>query len=102
MTKVTRWYPDTCGCVIDLQWDSEAPSDQRVHTPVATTACSVHAPHAGKHDALHAAVLAENQHKNRSTAALAQARGVEAHTIGFSYDAARTLRLHVGNEVLEA
>lgn len=43
MIKTTRWSPDTCGCVIDYQWDDAVPEDARVHTAVATpTACAAH------------------------------------------------------------
>lgn len=33
MTKqTTRWRPDTCGCVITYDWDSDLPNDQIVFT----------------------------------------------------------------------
>lgn len=30
--KTTRWKPDTCGCVIEYEWDSESPESVRVHS----------------------------------------------------------------------
>lgn len=33
MINITRWSPDTCGCVLEYEWDTELPEDQRVHTP---------------------------------------------------------------------
>ena len=29
--NVTRWRPDTCGCVIEYAWDGDLPAEQRVH-----------------------------------------------------------------------
>ena len=43
MIKTTRWKPDTCGCVIEYEWDTEVPQDSRVHTPVLVEPCSQHA-----------------------------------------------------------
>lgn len=30
--KITRWSPDTCGCTIDYEWDTEVPASERIHT----------------------------------------------------------------------
>lgn len=30
--KVTTWRPDTCGCVIQYEWDDSLSNDLRVHT----------------------------------------------------------------------
>jgi hypothetical protein len=30
--KTTRWYPDTCDCVFDYEWDDAQPESTRVHT----------------------------------------------------------------------
>jgi hypothetical protein len=32
MIKTTRHSPDTCGCVILYDWDTEHPEDTRIHT----------------------------------------------------------------------
>ena len=29
---ITRWGPDTCGCVMDYSWDTASSPDTRVHT----------------------------------------------------------------------
>lgn len=31
MKHVTRWSPDTCGCVIEFEWDDEEPDETRKH-----------------------------------------------------------------------
>ena len=43
MKHVTRWRPDTCGCVLEFEWDDAVPSEERIHTPVnIIKACPVH------------------------------------------------------------
>ena len=63
MKNVTRWYPDTCGCVIDFEWDTDNPND----TPVGKTvvkACEYHP----LEDAVshHSTIIQENQGKNKA------------------------------------
>jgi len=45
MIKTTKWSPDTCGCSISYQWDSEVPEAERVHTPVESVKCEFHKNH---------------------------------------------------------
>lgn len=67
--KITRWFPDTCSCVLDYSWDQATSEDERVHTPhkVADT-CPVHDHLRGDLHAHHAAVQGENSHKNLAIA----------------------------------
>ena len=67
--KITRWYPDTCACVLDFSWDPATSEDERVHTPhkVADT-CPHHDHLRGDLHAHHAAVQGENSHKNLAIA----------------------------------
>lgn len=38
-----RWWPDTCGCEVEYNWDRDVSIDDRVHNVVAVhTACSIH------------------------------------------------------------
>ena len=40
---ITRWSPDTCGCVVEFEWDNEVPVEQRTHKHYATLAqCEFH------------------------------------------------------------
>ena len=41
--KITRWSPDTCGCVIDYAWDDAVPENQRtVSFNNIVTKCPAH------------------------------------------------------------
>ncbi len=40
MLRITRWNPDTCGCVIDLEWDDTA--NPRLHRIGAIVPCPAH------------------------------------------------------------
>lgn len=57
---LTRWRPDTCGCVIEYEWDSDDAEETRVHTPVKIDACPDH-PATGDLEADFAAILAHNR-----------------------------------------
>ena len=32
MLKVTRWSPDTCGCVLEYEWDTALEGSDRIHS----------------------------------------------------------------------
>lgn len=41
--NITRWSPDTCGCVIDVSWDDSVPGEQRKTEHYATVeVCPIH------------------------------------------------------------
>ncbi len=62
MLRVTRWSPDTCGCVLEYEWDDTIPQEQRVHKfSKAINLCTYHKALAGK---AYDAVVAENTSKN--------------------------------------
>lgn len=68
----TRWYPDTCGCVIDYEWDDTVPEDARIHSLTSMSVCCA------AHVALAPpvafnTVMEENRRKNQ---ALAIAQGL--------------------------
>lgn len=62
--QTTRWSPDTCKCVLEYDWDSSVPDNERVHTVARVIhACEFHQ---GKTKEKHFEdVLAENQGKNK-------------------------------------
>jgi len=31
MIRTTRWYPDTCDCIVEYQWDDDVPEAEREH-----------------------------------------------------------------------
>lgn len=43
MKHINRWYPDTCGCVIEYEWDDSEPEDKRTHRVVRfVKVCDAH------------------------------------------------------------
>jgi len=61
--RVTKWSPDTCGCVIHFAWDDTTDETSRVHTfETAEMKCEEHAHLDGQE--LMDAVVAKNQAKN--------------------------------------
>ena len=56
--KITKWYPDTCGCEINIIWNDTDPNV--IHEHKIINACSRHIGLTGDN------VLAENQKKNRN------------------------------------
>jgi len=62
--NVTRWSPDTCGCVLEYEWDKTVPAESRVHTfNNLVKKCSDHGSIPVAKD-LYDVVLGENQMKN--------------------------------------
>lgn len=60
--QVTRWRPDTCGCILEYEWDSDLPIEKRVHTfHKAAHVCKSHA-HVKAN--IFEVVLADNRKKN--------------------------------------
>lgn len=95
MLKQTRWKPDTCGCDIVLEWDTDAPDDTRQHTAKTAAACPDHASLTTA-PVLLQSVLDENTGKNKALAALlAHAPDVSPKDIAFRFDASRALILTV-------
>lgn len=60
---LTRWRPDTCGCVVVYGWDREQPEEVREHVAVAIEPCPLH-PASGDLEADFAAILAHNRAAN--------------------------------------
>lgn len=64
MKHITRWRPDTCSCVLELEWDDEVPEAEREHTAVKVERCGVHQHDGEPHQAVFETVLTENRQKN--------------------------------------
>ena len=65
-TKITRWSPDTCDCVLEYIWDDALPDDQIVHTPSSVIQrCFGHEPLPNT-QAVFNSVRDENPRKNLS------------------------------------
>ena len=64
MIKITTWKPDTCGCVLEYEWDDTQPENARVHTFRGANIKCTH--HQYLVDNTHwNQVLDENQTKNK-------------------------------------
>ncbi len=62
--NITRWSPDTCGCILEYSWDSSVPVENRVHSPEKIVeACPDHQGH--NIEDHHSIVVGESQMKNR-------------------------------------
>lgn len=72
MIKTNKWHPDTCGCQILFEWDSDVEPDDREHSPIetfngeSTVRCNVHKDLSDISE-LYAVVKAENMAKNISS-----------------------------------
>lgn len=104
MLKITTHSLDTCGCVINYQWDTDTPQDQRTHTPVeqfvgadgktfTTTRCKYH--QIANLNSLHSNVITENQFKNQALDEVAKALGTTVDKVDLSWDLDDTRKLKV-------
>lgn len=67
MLKVTRWSPDTCGCILEYEWDEALEGSDRVHTfKKVVKLCPEHKRLGFQGAATYDQVLSENQGKNRA------------------------------------
>ena len=72
MIRRTRWSPDTCGCIIEFEWDDTVSADARVHTPAALVQqCALHAGQSLQET--YDDLVDENPRKNRLEARLLSA-----------------------------
>ena len=90
--QITRWRLDTCGCVIDQEWDRTGPA-ARLLAMQAQTTCAAHGGLAPED--VGTICLAENQRKNRALAAVraALAFAEDDPDPAWTFDAGRRLRL---------
>jgi hypothetical protein len=76
-TQRTRFHPDTCGCVVDYEWDDTLPPERIVLTPFQLAPCELHAPilQSSGLPAAFDAVLAHNRESAAARAAANEADG---------------------------
>ena len=60
----TRWYPDTCSCVIEYEWDDTEPQETRQHTLKNIERCQAH--NLVNSGEAYGNVIDENQSKNKA------------------------------------
>ena len=101
--QVTRWYPDTCDCIIDFQWDDAEPEAARTHTVKAIIKrCAAHReiPDDKQH---FSTVLEENQRKNKVMAQASLLKAdLDLQGIQWSFDEARVLHVGIGSQLSDA
>ena len=94
--QTTVWSPDTCGCVIEYEWDDSIPQEARAHTvSKIVKSCPVHSQSISK-EKNYGDVLKENQDKNKAIGIIMERKpSVKVEDISFRYDSDRTLRLSI-------
>ncbi len=98
--QVTRWYPDTCDCIIDYEWDVAQPEATRTHTVKAIIKrCAAH--RGIRDDSQHfSTVLEENVRKNQVVnRALALKANLNIPAVLFSFDERRALHIVFGSHL---
>lgn len=89
MPKITRWQPDTCGCIIDVEGDWEAPDSVK-----SIRKCAVHAGLSDGLPHLNEVWKGENQRKNYTWSEIeSRITGIKLENFKWSFDAARVLRV---------
>lgn len=43
-TRITKWRPDTCDCVIHFSWDDQLAIEDRIHSLSSIEKCQFHQP----------------------------------------------------------
>jgi hypothetical protein len=90
---VNRWYPDTCGCCIEFEWDDALPPDQREHiqrgVPVL---CERHAAFSDRIGHL-ARIRVENLRKNRVINRILENHPALAEQLAWRFDNDHILRV---------
>jgi len=97
LKQITRWSPDTCSCVLDIEWDDTEPESSRTHTIKAVVnRCGSH--QAGSDEDVFKAVLSENTRKNRVfTLAQKVLPELTVEDYEWSFDAKRVLEVKFTN-----
>ena len=97
MLKITRWSPDTCGCILDYEWDDSLDENSRTHTiKNIIKPCAAHANLSDKTEH-YGKVLEENQRKNNLLGAIVEnVVGVSEETT--QNDDSKVKQLKLGKE----
>jgi hypothetical protein len=89
--NTTRWSPDTCSCVVEYSWDSEAPPENRTHELTSIQKCPVHS---SLSDSEAYAVLTEENPRKNNTLQSALDNGPTA-LYDINPDGARVLKQNI-------
>lgn len=104
MIKTTRWYPDTCGCILEYQWDTDESVETRKHTfTKISNNCECHIGLTPQD--IYTQVTSENQMKNKAYDLVLQKvssctvlnedgkKILDQSKVSYSFDASRKLNL---------
>ena len=93
MLRITRWSPDTCGCVLEYQWDDALDETTRTHSfNRAVQLCEHHRALAATK--AYDAVQSENTRKNGAFAEAQKIRpGLTADDFTWSFGTDRSLKV---------
>ena len=86
MKHTTTWHPDTCGCVVNLEWDDAEEPDNRTHKPLMVKPCQAHSE-------ADCNVVTEENHRKNKAVNLAIERGMDLDEIKWGFDDSRVLHL---------
>ena len=91
----TTWRPDTCDCEVVYQWDSDVPSEQRIHTFISVKNEPSHVKFMSPQEK-YDVILEENQRKNNAIGEIIKNFPlIDSDSISFFYDEQRKLHLLV-------
>jgi len=93
MKQVTRWSPDSCGCVLEYEWDDAVPATARTHTfKTVVKKCSSHSALTDKD--IYNQVLSENTRKNKVFGIAQQfLPEIKSENYNWSFDDKRILKV---------
>lgn len=93
MLRTTRWNPDTCGCVLEYEWDDAQDENERVHNfKNAVQLCEHHK--ALIADKAYDEVLSENTRKNIVFGEVQKIKpDITSDDYTWSFDESRKLRV---------
>lgn len=93
MKRITRWSPDTCGCVLEYEWDDKQNEDMRTHSfKRIISLCPAHSTLVGKN--AYDQVLSENTRKNLTFALIKEKQpSIEPEKYLWWFDANRDLQV---------
>lgn len=92
MLRVTRWSPDTCGCILEYEWDDTKSEDERTHSfKKAVQLCEHHQALSGSQ--AYDGVCSENTRKNQAFGLAKEVKpDLEPEDYTWSFDDKRKLK----------
>lgn len=103
MLRTTRWSPDTCGCVLEYEWDDALEGSDRVHTfKKVVKLCPEHERLGLQGKPVYDRVMEENRGKNNAWGLLVQELNLTHEDLAkyvWFFDESRQLQVSVTNPI---